>query len=148
MIKQLVEVNYSSQLMSLLQMFPNCSSVSHLNVFVFLFLRIPYQHHILSALLSHLTPSACAALLLSWRISITTKFSFLQSLISALNYMSDCLSFYPAQLFFVIFTQSLIISCHKGWGHNDGHVLTCCCPSFFFHRSHQHHHHHLFSSSL
>lgn len=55
--------------MSLLQMFPNCSSVLHLNAFVFLFLSVPFQRHILSVWLSHSALSACAALPLSFNHS-------------------------------------------------------------------------------
>lgn len=63
--------------MSLLQVFPNCTSVLHRLVFVFVFLLLPFQQHALSVFPSHSLLSACTAprYPLSQRISITAWFS-------------------------------------------------------------------------
>lgn len=139
-----MEVNYSRQLMSLLQVFPNCPSVLHPNVFMSLFLLISFQHPF-SKFLSFLLPSAHTALPLSQLdVSITTKFSFPQTRrVYPSNYMWDCLSVYSELLVLVRDFKS-----HKGWCQNDGHTLTCCqiCHSFL-HLS-RHHHHRLSASSL
>lgn len=141
--------------MSLLQPFPNCTSVLHRLVFVFLFLLMPFQQHVISVFPSHPLLPACTAprYPLSQRLSITAWFSSLHTCVYPSSYSSDCLSICFGSVGFCYFYRelSVIFQSHKAWCQNDGHPLTCCqiCHSFpprTHHHCHHHHHHQLVSS--
>lgn len=141
--------------MSLLQVFPNCTSVLHRLVFVFVFLLMPFQQHALSVFPSHSLLSACTAprYPLSQRISITAWFSSPPHLCLSIQLFVRL----PVNLlrlcWFLLFLQGAwcdFFQSRKARCQDDGHPLTCCqiCHSFLPRTHHHHRHHHQLVSSL
>lgn len=135
--------------MSLVRVFPNCTSVLHLNAFVFLSLLFLFN-----TTFSQFCCHACVCVLAP--VSVT---SFSENFKHSLVLFSPDLRLpirlcvrWPVNLLssvgsLLFFTGSLmwIFSTTKVCVKDDRHVLTCChsCHSFL----HHHHHHLLFSSS-